>query len=177
MHGNNTGMAEEVWRGVRGLDMAAAAAAADFSSVTKLLRHGPNKSAGEKWYTGDDRCLRKKQWLNQNTDNLCLSASPDTPVAIITLPLSPVLSLCLSLIHLLRSLHSHYILSWLLWTDSVDDFCCQAGLNGHRHTRAASLFPTLSPLMQPSSSLWFTPFLLSYLPSPPTSSSLQICLV
>lgn len=96
MYGNNTGMAKEVWRGVRGLHMAAAAAA-DFSSVTKLLRHGPNKSAGEKWYTEDDRCLRKKQWLNQNTDNLCLSASPDTPVAIITLPLSLVLSLCLSL--------------------------------------------------------------------------------
>lgn len=49
MYGTNTGMGEEAWRGARGLDMAAAAAAAaDISSVTKLLRHGPNKSAGEK---------------------------------------------------------------------------------------------------------------------------------
>lgn len=47
----------------------------------KQLRHGPNKSANEKWFAADDRCLRrgkkkakkKKKKLNQNVGVVCLS--------------------------------------------------------------------------------------------------------
>lgn len=41
------------------LNQAAVATAADFPSLNKQLRHGPNKSANEKWFAADDRCLRK----------------------------------------------------------------------------------------------------------------------
>lgn len=93
--------------------------------------------------------------------SLCITRHPCCNYHSPSLSGSLALSLPLSLIHLLRSLHSHYILSWLLWTDSVDDFCCQAGLNGHRHTRAASL-------SFPLSLHWCSPRLFCGLPPLPS---------
>lgn len=58
--------------------------------------------------------------------------------------------------HLLHFLHSHYSLNWLLQTDSVDDFSCQAGLSGHRHTRAPSLSLSTASLPLSHSTLTFS---------------------
>lgn len=71
------------------LNQAAVATAADFPSLNKQLRHGPNKSANEKWFAAERQMFEKnaKKSLNQNIDNFCLSTSPGTPLTVVTLQL------------------------------------------------------------------------------------------